>query len=317
MRLFAILLSALCSFATSAFSQSDTVILHTPTGNLHGILVVPQKIKTHASTLVIIHPGSGPTDNNGNSAMTKTNCLRMLSDSLKKAGIASLRMDKRGVAGSQAALIAEEELRFMHYVEDLKSWVNTLAQKKQFSRIYLAGHSERALVSLLPAEQNDQENGLISIAGPGQPAHTLLREQFQTQPPMIHNMINPIMDSLVAGHLVKDVNPMLYSLFRPSVQPYLISWFAHNPAEIIARIHQPTRIIQGTTDIQVNVKEASLLAEAAGNKGKKIIINEMNHVLKKIDTRDQAKQLQSYNNPELPIHPQLARSIIQFITERP
>lgn len=300
----------------SICSQTDTVTLQTVNGQLGGILQWPK----HAEgplPLVIIHPGSGPTDRDGNSVLTTNNSLLMLSDSLLAGGVATLRLDKRGVGSSKAALIAEKDLRFHHLVDDLKAWVAAYAKKDEFSKIILAGHSEGSLISMLAAHQNGMVDAFISISGPGRSADQVLRDQFAKQPPMVQDLVFPILDSLAHGHLVPDVHPLLYASFRPSVQPYIISWFAHDPSLIIGELTQPVLIIQGTTDIQVETNEADFLAKAAGSRGKKVIIQNMNHVLKVMDKTDQAAQMPTYMNPDFPLHPDLAKAIILFILNLP
>ena len=59
-----------------------------------------------------------------------------------------------------------------------------------------------------------------------------------------------------------DVPDELILLFRPSVQPYLISWFREDPAEAIAQLQQPVLIVQGTRDAQVGVEQAQRLHDA-------------------------------------------------------
>jgi hypothetical protein len=106
---------------------------------------------------------------------------------------------------------------------------------------------------------------------------------------------------------------MLHSLFRPSVQPYLISWFKYDPQKEIAKLKKPILIIQGTTDIQVSTDDAKMLAE--GNRGaEKKIIKGMNHIFKESEL-DRVKNIQTYNQPELPIKPDLTEAIVGFIRE--
>ena len=64
------------------------------------------------------------------------------------------------------------------------------------------------------------------------------------------------------GKTVSKVDPNLVSLYRPSVQPYMISWIKYDPSKEIAKLKVPVLIIQGTTDLQVTVEDAKLLAAA-------------------------------------------------------
>ena len=71
-------------------------------------------------------------------------------------------------------------------------------------------------------------------------------------------------------------------------------------------------IIQGDNDLQVTVEDAEKLSNTTGVEP--IIINEMNHILKKAPT-DRDGNLKTYSNPVLPLHPELVGSIISFINE--
>lgn len=92
----------------------------------------------------------------------------------------------------------------------------------------------------------------------------------------------------------------------------MISWFKYNPQEEIKKLDIPTLIIQGTTDIQVSVRQAELLSEAQ-TKAQKVIIENMNHVLKDCESIDQATQLPLNNDPNITINKQLIKEIIDFI----
>ena len=121
----------------------------------------------------------------------------------------------------------------------------------------------------------------------------------------------PIIETLKQGKTVDTVNPLFYSVFRPSVQPYMISWFRYDPAKEIARLKIPVLIVQGATDIQVAIDDAHNLAKA-NQKSEMKIIRGMNHVLKEAEP-DRIKNIATYNNPELPVTPELLDLVIDFI----
>ncbi len=287
------------------FKEED-VVLETKNGKLSGTLCVPQNIDVKAVVLIIA--GSGPTDRNGNSMMTKNNSLQMLARQLTGSGIASLRYDKRGIAASAAAGMKEEDLRFEQLVQDASDWLAWLKNSKRFPSFYILGHSEGSLIGMLASEG---ANGFISLAGPGEPAGTTLRRQLSAQPKMIKDEAFSILDSLDAGLTVHKTSPLLASLFRPSVQPYLISWMKYDPTKIIASLKIPVCIIQGTTDIQVEEEDARKLS-AAQPSAKLIIIDGMNHVLKTAPA-NRAENMKTYNNPDLPIADKLVQEISSFI----
>ena len=119
------------------------------------------------------------------------------------------------------------------------------------------------------------------------------------------------MDSLLLGQMVRKVPAYLNSLFRPSIQPYLINWFSYNPADLIQKLDKPVLIVQGTHDIQVDLEEADFLHQAKPD-APVIKIDSMNHVFKMAPLQ-RLLNINSYNQPQLPNHPDLSRYIIAFI----
>ncbi len=213
--------------------QSSDVRLQTMSGVLHGTMLVPAgEAKV---PVVLLIAGSGPTDRDGNLGMLpgKNNGFRMLAEALAAEGIASVRYDKRGIAASADAGQKEADLRFDTYVADARGWVAQLKRDKRFSSVVVAGHSEGSLIGILAASAAD---GLISISGPSTPAGTGLREQLRAQlPPDLLKENERILTSLEAGKPVADVPGQLFVLYRPSVQPYLISWMKYDPSAEIAK----------------------------------------------------------------------------------
>jgi len=291
------------------FAESE-IILKTVTGDISGTLTIPDKIRK--SPVVLIIAGSGPTDRDCNSPLgIKTNAYKMLAESFAVKGISTLRYDKRGIAKSKSAATSETELRFETYINDAIGWINLLYKDKRFSRIIVLGHSEGSLIGMVAAEQSEI-SGFISVAGAGSPADTILRQQLKKQlPPQLLTESDNILDSLRNGKTVSKINPVLFSLYRPSVQPYMISWIKYDPAAEIKKLRIPVLIVQGTTDIQVSVDDAMLLS-AAKPDAKLLIIENMNHILKEAEA-DRQKNIATYNNPELPLKQGLGDEIISFI----
>jgi len=277
-------------------------------GSLQGTLLIPNTFKEKVPVALII-AGSGPTDRDGNNAMMKNNSLKMLAESLANNGIASLRYDKRGIGESKAALISEANLSFEDLIQDAQQWVRILKENKRFSKIIIVGHSEGSLIGMNAATN---ANGFVSLAGAGRSADLILKEQLGAQPKQVQDLCFPIIDSLTAGKLVNNVNPMLNSLFRASVQPYLISWFKHNPQVDVKQLKFPCLIIQGDNDLQVSISDARLLAEAKNN-NQLVIIEKMNHVLKIIDSGDRSANVAAYSNPTMPLSNEMVEKIFHYI----
>jgi len=295
-----------------AFSQDSIVSLQMKEGRLEGSLLLANK--KQKSPVVLIIAGSGATDRDGNQSELENNSLKLLAQNLQKNGISSLRFDKRGIGESKEALVSERGLKIETFVNDVKAWIRFLNKSQLFSKIIIAGHSEGALIGLLASEKNKDVAAYVSIAGAGRPADEILKEQFIKTPDEIKNIIFPLLDKLKKGDSIPNVPPILYSLFRPSVQGYMTSWFKYNPAEEIKKLKVPILIIQGKTDIQVKTIDAELLSKNLPN-AKLVLIDNMNHVLKFCEFTEKEKQMEIYSNPDLELHPALMPEIISFINK--
>ncbi len=290
--------------------SSTTVSVTVYGGKLYGTLLQPDPSKDRPVVLIIA--GSGPTDRNGNSTMLpgKNNSLLQLADSLAHYGIASLRYDKRGIGESVRALTKEENLVFEQNTADARSWLLYLYENG-YRKIYVAGHSEGSLVALQVA-QTFPLSGLISLAGAGRPIQEVLREQLSTLPEPLQENAYRCLDSLSNGKRVHNPPLALLSLFRPSIQEYLISWMKLDPANLIRTTHCPVLIVQGEQDLQVSVQDATRLHQA--NPGEPLqLIAPMNHVLKSVPTGSRAANLATYTDPNQYVVTELVQILRRFI----
>lgn len=285
------------------------IILKTKSGNIFGTLTTPKKFSN--IPVVLIVAGSGPTDRDGNNSMLKSDAYKKLAYGLAENNIASVRYDKRGVAESRSAAKNEADLRFDDYVEDAKQWIKLLKQDKHFSKVIVIGHSEGSLIGMIAANIADK---FISIAGAGQSADKTIKKQLSSQPKVVQDLSYPILDSLVIGKTVDNVNPMLNSLFRKSAQPYLISWFKYDPLVEIQKLGIPILIIQGTNDIQVSVEDAKRLSKT-NPKAQLILIDKMNHVFRTVEG-DRNTNVETYNNASLPLSNDFVKDITTFILKK-
>ncbi len=305
-------------FSGVANAASPSVLLrpielNTPTGTLYGSLVLPKSDKPVPVVLIIA--GSGPTDRNGNNTQGGRNdSLKKLAWRLAQNNIASVRFDKRGIAQSQPAAPDERTLNLDQYVTDAVAWGNLLKADPRFADVFVLGHSEGALIASLAAPAMDAA-GVISIAGTARPVGQVLREQLQrnNMPPGLLQRSVELIHTLESGRTDDNVPKALQVIFRPSVQPYLISLLRYDPAKAFAALKMPALIIQGTHDIQVDVNDARLL-KAAKPDADLALIEGMNHVMR-IVPMDMKRQVQSYNDPNQRLSSELGDRIVRFITK--
>ena len=297
--------------------QMDASITEEPvlfkmfTGTIPGTLSIPRDAKGKVPVVLII-PGSGPTDRDGNSPKLglNGNTYKMLANELGKNGIAVLRYDKR-LVGQSVTSTKEKELRFTDYVDDAVGLINMLNDDPRFSKVIVLGHSEGSLVGLLSL-RDQPVKAFISVAGAGRSAEKIVLEQVEKeQPKFLVDQYKTMVDSLRKGKTTDYMDPQLYYIARPSIQPYLMSWYRYDPYNIMKRVKIPTLILQGTTDIQVPVDDADKLKKANSD-AKLVVITGMNHILKEAPA-DRQQNKATYNNPTLPLKPELVTAIVEFV----
>lgn len=301
----------LAAAAQAAPAAEQALVLETAGGAVHGSL--HPAVAEGRTPVVLIVAGSGPTDRDGNSAVIagRNDSLRLLAEGLAAAGFSSVRYDKRGIAASKSAAPDKAALRFDTYVEDAAAWIARLKSDPRFGPVAVIGHSEGALVGMLAA-QRAGASAYVSLAGVADAPGAVLRRQLAGRlPPPLAADNERILASLEQGKPAAGVPAALMTLYRPSLQPYMISWMHYVPAARIGALSIPVLIVQGTTDIQVGVDQARAL-KAARPDASLVLIEGMNHVLKEVPP-DRDRQLASYANPALPLHPQLVPAIAGFL----
>lgn len=315
--LFAALAAFTCvgaAMASEAKWTQSNVSIGEGDRQLGGSLIVPGPWKDEYDAVIFIS-GSGPTDRDGNQpqAGVKTDAIKMIAMDLAEEGIASLRFDKRMVGASYHSGMREEDLRFDIYVEDARSWLAFLKTQGKVRRVYIIGHSEGALVGAIVAE-GEGVDGYVSLEGAGDRASNIIRRQLREgqNGEQVAALAEPTIQKLEAGEIDPSPNAVLAQFFRASVQPYLISWFKFDPAEEIKKIPGRVLIVQGTTDLQVEMVDAERL-RAARPDARYAEIERMNHILK-IAPADRTANFATYSQPDLPLAPALMPALLGFIT---
>lgn len=311
-RLILSVLGLLC-IATPIWAQNDVEYRLGNGITIRGTLVVPKGVSKPPVALIIA--GSGPTDRNGNSQQVNPNSLRNLARALDEAGIATLRYDKRGIAASAYPGMREESIRYTDFADDARELANLLHDDGRFSQVVIIGHSEGAHLAMLAARDNPNVSKVIAIAGPGRPLDEVIIEQIERDnpPQQIVDEVRGILAELKKGNRVDEVPQYLSMLFRPSVQPFLISQIATDPAADIAALSIPVLLVQGGTDIQIKKMDMERLKEAYP-KAQTLYIEDMNHILKRCSDATLRGQQMLYSNPFASNHPDLAPGIVKFIT---
>ncbi|MEA3035379.1 MAG: uncharacterized protein QOH04_1141 [Sphingomonadales bacterium] len=285
-----------------------------PQGPLKGIML---SAPSPRAPLVLIIPGSGPTDRDGDNPLgVKAAPYRLLAEGLAAEGVSTVRVDKRGMFGSRAAVADANSVTIGDYAGDVHAWVKALRVETGARCIWVAGHSEGGLVVLAAAQQPEGICGVVLIAAAGRPLDQIIREQLQANPanaPLLSEAFAAL-DKLKAGQRVDTtgMNPALMPLFAPPVQRFLIDMIAYDPARLVAAFRGPVLIVQGERDLQIGVGDAHRLAAADAN-AKLVLFPGVNHVLKAVASDDRAANFATYGNPDLPLADGVVPAIAAFV----
>lgn len=309
MRLLFLTVSTLPSLALA-----DTVQIPGPQGSLEAEMIAVEG----AAHAVVIIPGSGPTDRDGNSAAMElaSDTYKLLAEALAANGVASLRIDKRGMFGSVTAIPNPNAVTIADYADDARHWVEHASRLAPC--IWIAGHSEGGLVALAAA-QNAPKGlcGLILMATSGRPAGQLLVEQLRSNP--ANAPLTPAIEAIVADleagrhHDTVSMAPVLQPLFHAGIQPYLIDLFSYDPADVARSWQGPVLIIQGDEDIQVRSHDADLLKSALPQ-AERVDLPGSTHMLK---AAVEGQPMATYTDPTIPLHADLAPAITRFLARSP
>jgi pimeloyl-ACP methyl ester carboxylesterase len=267
--------------------------------------------------VVLIIPGSGPTDRDGDNPLGITAApYRLLAEALAGKGVSSVRIDTRGMFGSKTAVADANKVTIADYSADAHAWVAAIQKRTGADCVWVLGHSEGALVALAAAQQPDGICGVILVSGAGRKLSDVIREQLRANPanaPLLDSAMAAL-DSLERGQHVDaiDMHPALQRLFAPQVQDFLIDVFHHDPAKLAASTNVPMLIVQGARDVQVSTADARDLA-AAQPKATLVLLPRMNHVLKDVDSDDRAANLATYADPSLAVDSGLVDAIVKFV----
>jgi uncharacterized protein len=315
--IFASLLIGAVFVPNPALSQTEPVSREIsvagPMGPLMGSYIDAGK----NSPVMMILPGSGPTDRDGNNPMGVSSAsYKLLAEALAINGISTLRIDKRGMFGSAKAINDPNAVTIADYAADAAIWSKAAIKENGGKCVWMAGHSEGGLIALAAAQKQDDICGVILIAAPGRNLADVIYEQIHANPAnaVIFADADRGLSSLRSGQKidVSAMHPALQGMFAPQVQNYLIDLFSYDPAALAKSVKQPMLIVDGGRDIQVKAADGNAIA-AAQPAAKRITIDAMTHTLKRVDTSDQAANLATYSNPALPIMPELVNAIAAFI----
>jgi alpha-beta hydrolase superfamily lysophospholipase len=252
---------------------------------LAGTLLLPLKSEMQYVPGVVLVAGSGPTDRDGNNPLVpiRIDLLKQIAELLARAGVASLRYDKRGVGASslRPSDRPDEQERFFtweNFVGDVQAAHGELLRHDEVKpyATALVGHSEGALLSLAAIQAMSRTAGkrvpygLVLASAPGLPLRDILRLQIgRNAPKLLAGAERVLAEILDTGHVPADVPAELRLIFPAYGGPFFKSALIFDPAKAAAAIDTPCLMLHGGADIQiVPLSEIQPLIDALASRGK-------------------------------------------------
>jgi hypothetical protein len=251
---------------------------------LGGTLVVPEFRPASGAPALVLLPGSGPTDRNGNQPpLFVTDLLASIAERLADAGIATLRFDKRDAHVHLEHILAldtaaqNEFLSWESFVGDARAGVAFLrgCEGVDPTRVGLFGHSEGGLIALQVAVDlgagKDGVRTLVLAATPARSMAEILRYQIGRQlaeypdairDPYMRGLDRAMKQVVETGMPPVDLAPGLRALFPANAMKLLQVELALEPTELAPRYAGPVFVLQGQLDVQVEAANATELTRA-------------------------------------------------------
>jgi pimeloyl-ACP methyl ester carboxylesterase len=237
---------------------------------------------------VVLIAGSGPNDRN--EEVLNHRPFLVLSDALTRAGIATLRYDKRGVDDSSGNYDTATSLDF---AADARAAVDYVRAQDHFtaSSVGLVGHSEGGLLAPMAAADNPAVAYLVMLAGPGVPGGEILISQDRAiaaanGTPASSLDANEALERQVFAcfqntsdpvELEKQIRAVLTTAGVPKAEqdalvaqvntPWMRFFVTYDPAPVLTRTTIPVLALNGSLDLQVlpDLNLPPIEAALAGN----------------------------------------------------
>ena len=250
-------------------TEEITFVNSSDKNTLAGTLSEPNNFNKKQPVLIMI-TGSGKQ--NRDEEIFSHKPFAVIADDFAKKGIATLRLDDRGVGGSSKG--TPDETSF-NYATDINAAVLFL-KAKGFENIGLIGHSEGGMIAPIVASTNKDVKFLVLMAGPGQPINELLvlqnylagklagmSEEALQKSGQINRMIYDFIKNYKGNSFDSDFDKFINSssekLPDDVKKQVTNAWFryfiAFNPDEYVAKVKIPVLAINGSLDFQVPAKE--------------------------------------------------------------
>lgn len=220
---------------------------------------------------VLMMPGSGPTDRNGNQPpYIKTDLLKQIAEHLAKNGIATFRFDKRPAHVNMAKwpkstdpAFYADYFSFENHVADVEAAYKAMTSAKGVDpkRCALLGHSEGGLFASWEAPLL-KPKAVVLAGAAGNTMESVIRFQIGrdlARPEVPEQLRKDIsasneetMQSIIkTGKLPEKVHPNLAALYNPTSVKLIGSYLTVDPTLSLKKYDGPVLVLNGEKDVQI------------------------------------------------------------------
>ncbi|MEN9487138.1 MAG: hypothetical protein RIR56_826 [Bacteroidota bacterium] len=317
-------------------TEEVTFVNPTDKNTLAGTISIPKNFKNSDKILVMI-TGSGKQ--NRDEELFSHKPFAVIADDFAKKGIATLRIDDRGIGGSTKG---KDDDTSANFATDIAAAVDFLA-KKGYKNIGLIGHSEGGMIAPMVATTNKNIKFMVLMAGPGTQLDELLMKQNELGGKLAGISEKDLAEAKISNqkiyHFIKnytgknyeeDLKNFMTENFKGKMNDAEINqtvnqikknWFRYfikfNPDQYLSRIKIPVLALNGSKDFQVPAKDNLAAIKKsltkAGNKNFETVeLEGLNHLFQECKTG----AFSEYADIEQTISPKALEKMSAWILKR-
>ena len=302
--------------AGAPYTAEDVVVRTSEGLNLTGTLTIPRGRATGRAPAIITITGSGPEDRDEQSgAIPGYRPFRELADTLGRRGIAVLRLDDRGVNGSDAG---PSTVTSADFANDIRAGVAYLRSRPEIdgARIGIVGHSEGGIIAPMVASTDSAIRAIVLMAGTASRGREIVAAQNLYVIDSIQHLTGAARDTAIA-RMQRAGEAAAAKL------PWEKYFFDYDPVVRARAVKTPVLILQGETDTQVPPSEAAKLAAAFRAGGNHDVTVRMfpatNHLFLADSSGafiDASGRLRYASLPSLHVRPEVLGAIADWLSAR-
>ena len=274
---------------------------------LVGTLTLPKNVEGQVPVVVTISGSSKHNRDHGTPFGGRYKFFRNLADTLGRQGIAVLRMDDRGVGGSEGNL---EKATTAERADDNRAAIAFARKHSKISNVFLLGMSEGGLIAPMIAATDPELQGIVLMAGPGSTGEEVMRYQVKMGAKRIDSLTSAERTGFVQEEL-KEIRE------KAKNDPWLNFFLDYNPLKTAREVSEvPVLILQGTTDKNVPPEDAKKLKTAFEQAGNSDVTLQMFENINHIFVKDKNGYPQNYHNLEsFQVAPEVMQAIVAWFVD--